>query len=90
MSITKQRTLDYVEFERGPYVERFNHLPKEEQSKRVEETGFESFRDMLAHILAWWEEEMGIIMSIQSWHNLCKNILYISPSVPTLTTGLQT
>jgi len=64
MSITKQRTLDYVELEWGTYVERFNRLPKEEQSKRVKEMGFESFRDLLAHILSWWEEGMGTILAI--------------------------
>jgi hypothetical protein len=64
MSITKQRTLDYVEQEWGTYIERFNRLPGEEQSQRVKEMGYESFRDMLAHILAWWEEGMGIILSI--------------------------
>ena len=63
MSISKQRTLDYVELEWGTYVERFHRLPKEEQNKRVKEMGFESFRDMLAHILAWWEEGMGIILA---------------------------
>ena len=64
MSITRQRTLDYVELEWGTYVERFNRLPKEEQSKRVKEMGFESFRDLLAHILSWWEEGMGTILAI--------------------------
>jgi len=64
MPITKQRTLDYMDFEWKTYVERFNRLPKEEQSKRVKEMGYESFRDMLAHILAWWEEGMGIIRAI--------------------------
>jgi len=63
MPITKQRTLDYVELEWGTYVQRFNQLPKEEQNKRVKEMGYESFRDMLAHILAWWEEGMGIILA---------------------------
>src|SRR5512143_2414158 len=64
MSISKQRTLDYVEHEWGTYIERFHRLPAEEQKKRVKETGYESFRDMLAHILAWWEEGMGIILAI--------------------------
>ncbi|MGZ9226394.1 MAG: ClbS/DfsB family four-helix bundle protein [Anaerolineales bacterium] len=64
MSISKQRTLDYVELEWGTYVERFNRLPKEERSKRLKEMGFESFRDMLAHILAWWQEGMGIILAV--------------------------
>ena len=64
MSINKQRTLDYLEFEWGTYVERFNRLAKEEQNKRVKQMGYESFRAMLAHILAWWEEGMGIILAI--------------------------
>jgi hypothetical protein len=64
MSINKQRTLDYVEQEWGTYVERFHHLTKEEQQKRVKQMGYESLRDLLAHILAWWEEGMGIILAI--------------------------
>jgi len=64
MAITKQRTLDYIEFEWGTYVERFNRLPIGEQTKRVREQGYESLRDMLAHILAWWEEGMGILRAI--------------------------
>lgn len=64
MVITKQRTLDYVELEWGTYVERFNRLPKEEQDKRVREMGFESFRDLLAHVLAWWQEGMSIVRAI--------------------------
>ncbi|RIK28997.1 MAG: hypothetical protein DCC56_14130 [Anaerolineae bacterium] len=64
MPITKQRTLDYINHEWGTYVERFNRLPKTEREKRLKKIGFESFRDMLAHILAWWEEGMPIILAI--------------------------
>ena len=64
MSITKQRTLDYMEFEWGTYVERFLRLPEEEQDRRLKRMGFESFQDMLAHILAWWQEGLGIILAI--------------------------
>ncbi len=64
MPITKQRTLDYVDLEWGTYVERFHRLPKEEQSQRVQKMGYESLRDLLAHVLAWWEEAMGIILAI--------------------------
>ncbi|HQU38095.1 MAG TPA: hypothetical protein PLR65_16045, partial [Anaerolineales bacterium] len=64
MPITKQRTLDYINLEWGTYVERFNRLPKAEQEARLKTVGFESFRDMLAHILAWWEEGMSIIRAI--------------------------
>jgi len=64
MSITKQRTLDYINNEWGTYVKRFNNLSKDEQTKRVKEMGYEQFRDMLAHILAWWDEGMEIILAI--------------------------
>ena len=64
MSITKGRTLEYIEQEWGMYVERFLRLPGDEQEKRVREQGYERFRDLLAHILAWWEEGMGIILAV--------------------------
>ncbi len=60
----KQRALDFLETEWGTYVERFNRLPVEEGKKRVKEQGYEQFRDMLAHVLAWWEEGMPIILAI--------------------------
>lgn len=64
MSITKQRTLEFIEHEWGTYVERFQRLPKEVQERRVSNMGYESFRDMLAHILAWWDEGMDIIRAV--------------------------
>lgn len=64
MSITKQRTLDYMEYEWGTYVERFKRLPSDEQEVRVKRMGYETFQDMLAHILAWWEEGMEIVRAI--------------------------
>ena len=64
MIITKTRTLEYIEQEWGTYVERFLRLPKDVQEKRVKEMGYETFRDMLAHILAWWEEGMDVITAI--------------------------
>jgi len=64
MTITKQRALDYVHIEWGTYVDRFHRLPLDEQKKRVTENGYERFRDMLAHILAWWQEGMGIILAL--------------------------
>ncbi len=64
MPITKQRTLEYLNLEWGTYIERFDRLAKAEQETRLTTTGFESFRDMLAHILAWWEEGMVPIRAI--------------------------
>jgi len=68
MPVTKGRTLDYLEQEWGSYVERFQRLPKAEQEERIRKTGFESFQDLLAHILAWWEEGMVIIRAVAEGH----------------------
>ena len=59
MPIGRGRALDYVEHEWGTYVERFQRLPQEEQWQRLKETGYDSLRDLLAHILAWWDEGCG-------------------------------
>jgi hypothetical protein len=64
MPITKKRAVDYMQHEWGTYVERFKRLPEAVQERRVSRNGYGSFRDMLAHILAWWEEGMGIIRAI--------------------------
>ena len=64
MLINKQRTLAYVDDEWGTYIERFNRLSVDEQSTRVNEKGYKDFRDMLAHILAWWDEGMEVILAL--------------------------
>ena len=64
MPITKERTLDYINHEWGTYIERFNRLPMDEQEKRLKQMGYGQFRDMLAHILAWWEEGMEVILAL--------------------------
>lgn len=60
----KQRVIDFVEIEWAGYVERFNRLPELDGSKRVRGQGYERFHDMLAHILAWWEDVMPIVLAI--------------------------
>ncbi|MCE9645415.1 MAG: ClbS/DfsB family four-helix bundle protein [Chloroflexi bacterium] len=60
----KQRTLNFLELEWATYIERFNRWPAEEGLKRVNAQGYQQFRDMLAHILSWWEEAMPIILAI--------------------------
>lgn len=60
----KQRTLNYLEIEWATYIERFNRWPAEEGLKRVAAQGYLQFRDMLAHVLSWWEEAMPIILAI--------------------------
>lgn len=60
----KQRTLDFVEIEWATYVERFQRLPELDGVQRVRNQGYDRFRDMLAHVLAWWEDVMPVILAI--------------------------
>lgn len=60
----KQRTLDFIDIEWATYIERFNRLPELDGIQRVRRQGYERFRDMLAHILAWWEDVMPVILAI--------------------------
>ena len=60
----KQRVIDFVEIEWGTYIERFNRLPELAGTQRVRGQGYERFRDMLAHILAWWEDVMPAILAL--------------------------
>jgi hypothetical protein len=48
----------------GNLYRKFNRWPAEEGLKRVNAQGYQQFRDMLAHVLVWWEEGMGIILAI--------------------------
>jgi hypothetical protein len=64
MTSYKQRTLDFLDIEWATYIERFNRWPAPDAAERVKKQGYEQFRDMLAHILAWWEEAMPIILAI--------------------------
>jgi len=64
MPITRQRALEYVEAEWGTYVKRFDNLTKVERNQRVREMGYQTFRDVLAHILAWWEEGMDVVLAV--------------------------
>lgn len=60
----KQRTLNFLEIEWKTYIERFDRWSAEEGLERVNDQGYPRFRDMLAHILSWWEEAMPVILAI--------------------------
>jgi len=53
-----------MEYEWGTYVERFRLLPEREQTRRINAMGYASLQDLLAHVLAWWQEGMAIITAI--------------------------
>ncbi len=56
--------LDMLQREWAAYPERLHALSDEEQKQFLEKQGFPRLRDLLAHIVAWWEEGLQLIDSI--------------------------
>ncbi len=56
--------LDMLQREWAAYPERFHGLPEEGRKAFLQKQGFPRFRDLLAHIVAWWEEGLQLIDSV--------------------------
>ena len=48
----------------GVYVDQFNALSSEAQAEFLDKQGYETFHDLLAHIVGWWEEGLRVITGI--------------------------
>lgn len=62
--LTCQQLLDNLRKDWKAYPDRFNKLDPDRQAAFLKEQGYDSFHDLLAHILAWWEETIKIVDSI--------------------------
>lgn len=56
--------LDTLQREWEGYIERFQSLPEEKQKAFLEKQGFARFRDVVAHVIAWWEDGLQAIDAI--------------------------
>jgi hypothetical protein len=63
-SLTSQQVMDNLRKDWKNYPDRFSRLDPGQQAAFLKEQGYESFHDLLAHILAWWEEAIKIINSV--------------------------
>jgi hypothetical protein len=59
--ITRQAVLDLLNGDWADYVARFQVLPPAAQAACLEKQGYKRLTDLLAHIVAWWEEGMHAI-----------------------------
>jgi hypothetical protein len=62
--LTLKQVMQVLEEGWGEYIKQFNTLSPEAQTAFLEKEGFESFHDLLAHIIGWWEEGLWIITGI--------------------------
>jgi hypothetical protein len=53
-----------LENEWATYIADFNQLPDEKKKEFLTKQGFESFHELLAHVIGWWEEGARIISGI--------------------------
>jgi hypothetical protein len=56
--------LDILQREWGNFLERFHALPEGKQKAFNEKQGFARFRDLVAHVIVWWEDGLAAIDSI--------------------------
>ena len=48
----------------GEYVTQYNALSSEAQAAFLQKEGFDTFHDLLAHIIGWWEEGLWVMTGI--------------------------
>ncbi|MFH1184084.1 MAG: DinB family protein [Chloroflexota bacterium] len=58
--------VDMLQREWGDYVARFNALNAEKQAEFLKQQGFERFRDVMAHNIAWWEQGIAVVEASSS------------------------
>jgi hypothetical protein len=56
--------LDMLQREWAAYAERFHDMTEEDQKAFLEKQGFPRFRDLVAHIVAWWEEGIRLMEGV--------------------------
>jgi hypothetical protein len=65
-TINRQNVLDLLNGDWADYVPRFQGLKPTAQAAFLEKQGYIRLADLLAHIVAWWEEGLQAIQRYQS------------------------
>jgi hypothetical protein len=55
-SISRAQFLDRLRNNWQPYISRFTSLSAQEQKEFLVKQGYSSLSDLLAHIIAWWQD----------------------------------
>jgi hypothetical protein len=73
MTITREQILESLQADWGTFVEHFQRLSPEAQAVYLQQQGYARFTDLLAHVIAWWQEGLAAIPVMLS------NPTYTSP-----------
>ena len=66
MSITREQILTSLHTDWGTFVERFQCLSLEAKAVYLQQQGYARFADLLAHVIAWWQEGLSAIPAMLS------------------------
>lgn len=61
MTITREQILESLHTDWGTFVDRFQQLSPEAQAAYLHQQGYARFADLLAHVIAWWQEGLAAI-----------------------------
>jgi len=68
MSDLKQRAIDILENEWAEYIDRFEKI--ENQDEFLQKNGVNNFRELLGHVIGWWEVGARIISGVMNQPNV--------------------
>jgi hypothetical protein len=68
--VTCQQLLDNLNKDWESYPDRFRKMDPARQAIFLQEQGYANFHDLLAHIVAWWEEAIKIVDAIMDLEEL--------------------
>ena len=68
--ISREQFLDCLQNNWLAYVSRFNALPPHEQAAFLKKQGYARLGDLLAHIIAWWQDGAQFIVALRLYPSL--------------------
>lgn len=71
----QEQLLTCLQNDWGSYVPRFKRFSAQEQAAFLQKQGYARFGDLLAHVIAWWQEAFPAI------ENMLEDPAYRSPDV---------
>jgi hypothetical protein len=64
-NFSKEEVVKCLKKQWGTYIERYNKLSIDEQQKYLKQQGYLRLGDLLAHVAAWWQRGMQLVMVYQ-------------------------
>ncbi|HTP07809.1 MAG TPA: DinB family protein [Anaerolineae bacterium] len=61
MSLTREQLLASLHTDWGTFIECYQRLSPEAQTAYLQQQGYARFADLLAHVIAWWQEGLAAI-----------------------------